>query len=90
MDRVVVCSALDLGRLGVENAWVVPNGYAKPDHPVGHVELRTPPTILLQGSLRYGPNADAARWLAGEIAPRVRAQVPGRACGSWARQTGGS
>jgi glycosyltransferase involved in cell wall biosynthesis len=35
-----------------------------------------PPTLLFIGLLLYPPNADAARWLAREIFPRVRAIFP--------------
>jgi len=76
-DRVVVCSDLDLARLDVANATVIPNGYEVPARPLGRVAVGDPPTVLLQGSLLYGPNADAARRLAGVILPRVRARVPG-------------
>ena len=76
VDRVVLCSDLDVARLGWPNAVVVPNGYDPPDRPAGHVEVRRPPTVLLQGSLRYGPNTDAARWLVSDIAPAIRALRP--------------
>jgi glycosyltransferase involved in cell wall biosynthesis len=35
-----------------------------------------PPALLFVGLLMYPPNADAARWLASEIFPRVRAIYP--------------
>jgi len=76
VDRVVVCSQLDATRLGEPNATVIPNGYDAPDDPVGRDEVGTPPTLLMQGSLKYGPNADAARWLVGKILPRIRAEIP--------------
>jgi glycosyltransferase involved in cell wall biosynthesis len=34
------------------------------------------PTILFVGYFRHEPNVDAARWLAGDILPRVRQEVP--------------
>ena len=57
---VVVCSELDRTRLGVANAFVVPNGADVPEQPVGRVEVARPPTICMYGSLAYAPNADAA------------------------------
>ena len=74
--RVYVCSAdeeADLRAAGVERVVVVPNG----------VDLeRTRPTagpdgatVLFAGDLAYGPNVDAARWIAAEIAPAIRRLV---------------
>src|ERR1700722_9750796 len=76
---VVVSSDLDAGRavaVGVQQVEVIANGYPAVDHPVGRVAVGAPPTLLFQGLLRYPPNIDAARWLAGEVGPAVRAQVP--------------
>ena len=74
-DAVVVCSEIDARRLGVGNARVVPNGYPEPARPLGasagHDEV-----VLFAGLLPYPPNLDAARWLAGGIAPRLRALTP--------------
>jgi polysaccharide biosynthesis protein PslH len=77
VETVVVCSLLDQRRLDVTNSSVVPNGYSAPARPVGREEVRQPPTIVLAGSFSYTPNADAARYLALEVVPRVRARVPG-------------
>ena len=77
--RTVVCSQLDADRAtsnGVMRVAVVPNGYALPDRPVGRAGVGSPPTVLFQGTLRYPPNADAARWLVGQIAPALRALIP--------------
>jgi glycosyltransferase involved in cell wall biosynthesis len=76
VDRVVVCSQLDVMRLGEPNATVIPNGYDAPEHPAGRDEVGTPPILLMQGSLKYGPNSDAARWLVAKILPLIRAQIP--------------
>jgi glycosyltransferase involved in cell wall biosynthesis len=76
VDRVVVCSDLDVVRLGEPNATVIPNGYDAPPRSAGRHNLGSPPTLLMQGSLKYGPNADAARWLVGEILPLIQAQLP--------------
>jgi len=74
--RVVLCSQLDVSRFSGRNAYVVPNGYEPPEHPAGTVEVGDPPTILLQGSLGYAPNSDAARRLVEEIAPLIRKDFP--------------
>jgi len=76
VDRVVVCSQLDATRLGEPNATVIPNGYDSPDEPVGRDEVQSPPTLLMQGSLMYGPNSDGAQWLVGTILPLIRAEIP--------------
>ena len=76
-DRVTTCSELDRVRLGIPTAVVVPNGYDAPAQPLGRDEVGYPPTILLQGSLLYGPNGDAARRLVWEILPRIQRELPG-------------
>jgi glycosyltransferase involved in cell wall biosynthesis len=76
VSRVVVCSAIDATRLGVSNVTVVPNGYDAPPRPAGRAVTTSPPTLLFAGLLTYPPNADAARHLASEIVPRLRARVP--------------
>jgi len=76
----VVCSPLDAERAslsGVMLVSVVPNGYARPLRPVGRPEVGSPPVVLFHGTLRYPPNADAAAWLVGRIAPALRKLVPG-------------
>jgi polysaccharide biosynthesis protein PslH len=75
----VVCSALDAERAkatGVQGVEVIANGYPAPERPVGRFEVGAPATILFQGLLRYPPNIDAARWLAHEVGPALRQQVP--------------
>jgi glycosyltransferase involved in cell wall biosynthesis len=76
VDRVVLCSELDVARFGGGNAVIVPNGFDLPEKPAGRVEVGEPPTILLQGSLRYGPNSDAATWLVTMIVPYIREKFP--------------
>ncbi len=78
-SAVVVCSEIDAERArgsGVERVAVIPNGYRWVDHPVGRETVGRPPTVLFQGLLRYPPNIEAARWLAREVAPRLRDRVP--------------
>lgn len=72
----VVCNDLDRRYLAASNAIVIPNGYAFQPHPVGRLEIGNPPTVVLPGTFRYQPNADAACWLVEEIAPRIRRRVP--------------
>jgi glycosyltransferase involved in cell wall biosynthesis len=76
VDAIAVCSGLDQQRLRVPSCAVVPNGYSAPVRPVGQVEVGQPPTLVLAGSFSYTPNADAARYLAQEVLPRVRDRIP--------------
>jgi glycosyltransferase involved in cell wall biosynthesis len=73
---VVVCSELDAERLGVRNASVVPNGYPRPDVPLGRASVGSRPTVLFAGLLYYPPNSDAARWLVQGILPHLLRRVP--------------
>ncbi len=76
VDTVLVCSDHDVGHAGLTNAVVVPNGYEPPEHPAGRAQVGDPPSVLFQGSMRYGPNTDGARWLVTEIAPLLRDRIP--------------
>lgn len=78
-DRVsatVVCSELDAERSGLRGVRVIPNGYPPPAEPVGRTVVSSPPVVTFQGTLRYAPNADAARFLVTDVGPRLRALVP--------------
>ena len=44
---------------------------------LGRREVGTPPTILFQGSLHYGPNIDAVDWLIDDVAPYLWEYLPG-------------
>jgi len=80
VDATVVCSELDAERAratGVPRVEVVPNAYPEVALPVGRDEVGEPPTVLFQGTLRYPPNADGARFLAREVGPALRERVPG-------------
>jgi len=75
----VVCSELDAARAtedGLERVVAVTNAYRRPDPPVGAVEVGSPPTVLFQGTLRYPPNAEGARFLVNEVGPELRRLVP--------------
>ena len=73
----VVCSELDAVRSGLEHVRVIPNGYRSPEVALGRSDVGAEPTVLFQGTLRYPPNADAARFLSSEIAPRLASLVTG-------------
>ncbi len=77
VDKVVLSSDVDLRRSGIPNAVVIPNTYPRPTRRQDHEAVGDPPTILLQGSLHYGPNMDAVEWLLGQVAPSLWAKVPG-------------
>ena len=75
----VVCSRIDADRAeaaGLQRVAVVPNGYRLVDKPLGKVAVGSPPTILFQGTLRYPPNADAARYLIEDIRPTITGWFP--------------
>jgi len=76
---MVVCSSLDAQRAsasGMAEVAVIPNGFSAPVAPLGRHEVGSPPHVLFQGLLTYPPNAEAARWLAHDIGPALRARVP--------------
>jgi glycosyltransferase involved in cell wall biosynthesis len=77
VERIVVPSELDAIRSSFSNVAVVPNTYPRPRRPAGDPSAERPPVVLLQGSLGYPPNIDAAHWFATVIAPRIRRQIPG-------------
>jgi hypothetical protein len=77
VERIVVPSELDATRSSFGNVAVVPNTYPRPGQPAGDPSAERRPVVLLQGSLGYPPNIDAAQWLTTTIAPKVRTHVPG-------------
>ncbi len=75
----VVCSRIDADRAaaaGLPRVEVVPNGYRLVAEPLGKVAVGSPPTILFQGTLRYPPNADAARYLIEDVQPAIARVLP--------------
>ena len=68
---VAACRRAGFGR--VEHIPLALPARNRPLDPVG----AAPHSILFVGYYRHPPNADAARWLVGEIFPRVRAEHPG-------------
>ena len=77
VDRVVLCSDEDVRRCRIPNAVAVPNTYVRPEPSLGRAEVGTPPTLIFQGSLHYGPNIDAVDWLIDDVAPLLWEQLPG-------------
>jgi len=73
--RVLVVSEAERAALGEARVTVVPNGVDTVAFPYRE-DGRLPGRIVFAGNLGYFPNVDAARWLARDIFPRVRAVVP--------------
>ena len=76
VDRIVLCSEVDVQRSGFPNAVAIPNTYPRPRPPVGSGVIGHPPSIIFQGTFDYGPNLDGAEWLVRDIAPRIRTLIP--------------
>ncbi len=74
---MVLCSDAEVRRSGMPNSELVINTYPRPVTPLGPKVPGDPPVVLFQGTFDYGPNADGAHWFVREIAPRLRAQLPG-------------
>ncbi|MDQ2648018.1 MAG: glycosyltransferase family 4 protein [Actinomycetota bacterium] len=77
-DGVVVVSPEDAALLGAERAsgrvLVAPNGVDVEHYRPSPIPPE--PSIVMTGSLQYGPNVDGAVWFCDEVLPLVRAQVP--------------
>ncbi len=78
VDRVVVCSALDVERSGCANAVVIGNGADRVgDADLDRYGLRSErPTLLFIGALDYEPNTEAVEWFARDVMPLLVKQVP--------------
>ena len=73
--ELLTCSLADRSYLGDgDHVLVVPNGYERQGPPVGRGDVADPPTILMQGAMRYAPNIDAVRSFARDILPIIRAR----------------
>jgi glycosyltransferase involved in cell wall biosynthesis len=72
-DQLIVPSEED-ARLVGPGVEVVPNGVDLATFTV--TPLPAEPRLLLSGNMGYPPNVDGALWLANEIVPLVRQQVP--------------
>jgi glycosyltransferase involved in cell wall biosynthesis len=77
MDRVFVCSAIDLPKLPAGRAVIdlLPNVRVPPERP-SSPPAGDPFTLLMIGSMSYLPNEDGLGWLVTEIFPRARAMAP--------------
>ncbi len=78
VERVVVCSALDVERSGLANAVAVPNGSSEPESVESdRREMRGDvPTMTFVGALDYEPNSDAVLWFIDEVLPLIRLRIP--------------
>lgn len=78
VDRVVVCSTLDVDRSGLANAVAVPNGSSEvPGADADRRSLRGgAPTMSFVGALDYEPNSDAVLWFIDQVLPEVRSRLP--------------
>jgi glycosyltransferase involved in cell wall biosynthesis len=78
-DLVALCSELDVKRSGMPNAVEVPNGYELRWEPRSDTDVTDPdaPVFSFVGLQSYAPNADASRWMATVVLPRIRESIPG-------------
>jgi glycosyltransferase involved in cell wall biosynthesis len=74
-DVVTVTTELERERLGAMRPPVVVLPNTVPEVALAPVD-ESAPLVLFVGSMAYGPNVDAVRWMAEEIVPRLRALVP--------------
>lgn len=76
-DSVSLVSASDREATGLANAVVIPNGIDLNDVPFAERAEGRPPVMGFFGNLGYFHNAEPARFVAAEVLPLVRRQVPG-------------
>lgn len=82
-SRCLATSAADAAAIEMATgrpAEIVPNGVDLarfPRLPASPATGADSPCLVFVGALRYRPNAEAARWAAGTILPRVRERLPG-------------
>ena len=62
--------------VGARDVYVIPNGVDESAFPFAAPSARAPDRVLFTGTFAHGPNAEAARWLALEVWPRVVRQRP--------------
>jgi glycosyltransferase involved in cell wall biosynthesis len=79
VDLVALCSELDVARSEMRNAVEVPNGYELRWEPRSSTDVTDPhaPVFSFVGLQSYFPNADASRWMATVVLPRIRESIPG-------------
>jgi glycosyltransferase involved in cell wall biosynthesis len=76
---VVAVSEADaavFGGWGARRVHVAPNGTRIPDRPAHTPSPRPATRLLFLGSLDYWPNVDACRWLAADLMPAIRREMP--------------
>lgn len=73
--RVIVCSALDVARCGLPNAFASPNGYSLESEPPP-IESRAGSTMVFVGQYGYQPNVVGAKWMVEEVMADVRRAAP--------------
>jgi glycosyltransferase involved in cell wall biosynthesis len=71
---ILVCSDLDVQRLGLRRGVAVPNTYPDPGTTVRR--LKNDPEFLMIGNFHYGPNVDAASFMVECVLPRLRRTLP--------------
>jgi glycosyltransferase involved in cell wall biosynthesis len=73
---LIVCSDLDVERLGGQRTVAVPNTYPDPGVTAALPAARANQEFLLIANYGYKPNIDAAHFVAREVLPTVRRVVP--------------
>ncbi len=76
-ELVVAAEGDRLALGGDANIHTVGNGVDLASFRYGEFAGRDVQTAIMTGNMSYGPNVDAARWLAREVWPRVRARRAG-------------
>lgn len=76
-DSVSLVSDADRRAPGLACAAVVPNGIDTDVSPLSHRAQGSPPVLTFFGNLGYFHNSEPARFVAEDVLPLVRAQVPG-------------
>lgn len=73
----IVCSEGDRQRLGGTNVRVLPNGYRTPSSRLpATASASNTLTIVMQGTLNYAPNLDAAQFFVDDILPNIQDRLP--------------
>ncbi len=77
-DAVVVCSALDVDRLGAGHVAVIPNTYPEPATPASRAPRVTGPgpQVVVVANWETDANADSAEFAAVDVLPRLRQLLP--------------
>lgn len=81
-DHVLACSEADAAQLAALGAQtpitVIPNAIQMAAYDASQPSADLPhPALVFTGKMDFRPNVDAVLWFAGEILPRIRAEVPG-------------